>query len=337
MKKKKGKKTHLGKSFFIVTTLSLALIGIALYESSTNNSSFNLPVPATDQSTLNSENHTAKNVNNTSPTFSETSKEGFKQPYKSPPPTVTAKAFGVINLTDNVQMYVKNPNLALPPASVTKIMTAIVALERYNLDRPIVIPPKCTALEGSKVGLQPNDVLSLEDILYGLLVQSGADAACAIANINDPTEFIEKMNQKANDLGMGSTVFENEVGFDAENRHFSSINDIIKLSKEALKYSSFRKIIGTKKVTLKSLSSTTKYELKNTNNLLFTIPGTVGIKTGYTEDAKGCLSYLHENKGQEILIVILGSEDRFKDTLTLLNWAQEQIELLKQTETNLGG
>ena len=252
--------------------------------------------------------------------------ESFVQPYKNPPPEISAKSYNVINLTTNQKMFGINPDLALPPASVTKIMTALIALEQYDLDKPVVVPERCTKLEGSKVGFLANDVLTLEDVLYGLLVRSGADAACSIANIVDEKDFIERMNRKADQIGMENTSFANEIGYDQQNKHFSTVNDLTKLSKEALKYSTFRKIVGTKEVTLKSLNSARAYKIKNTNDLLFTVPGTVGIKTGFTAEAGECLVYLYQNKKQEILIIILGSEDRFGDTTALLRWAKEQIE-----------
>lgn len=265
----------------------------------------------------------------------ETQEEPFKKPYINPPPEISAKAYGVVNLNEELVMFKKNPNLILPPASVTKIMTAIVALENYDLDKSVVVPPQCTKLNGSSVGFLANEVLTLQDLLYGLLVRSGADAACAIASINSQEEFIDKMNKKADELGMTNTTFQNEIGFDAENSHFSTINDLEKLTLYALKSGVFRKLVGTTEVTLTSLNPGTSYKIKSTNDLLFTIPGTVGIKTGFTQNAGECLSYLYENKGQSILITILGSENRFGDTSKLLKWANEEIALLTSDKESL--
>lgn len=268
-------------------------------------------------------------------------KEKFKSPYKEPPPEIQAKAYGVVNLTDDVVMYTKNPDEELPPASITKIMTAIVALEEYDLNKPVVMPENCTKLDAAKVGIKPNEVLTMEDMLFGLLVKSGADAACAIANVGDENEFVNKMNQKAKELELQHTNFKNEIGLDSldtekVNEQRSSVNDILKISRYALKFSAFRKIVGTKTITIKT-STGNSYTIDNTNDLLFSIPGTVGIKTGFTDEARGCLSYLYENKGQEVLIVILGSEDRFTDTKTLLDWANQQIKLIKADNASFGG
>lgn len=271
----------------------------------------------------------------------------YKAPYKNPPPEVSARAYAVVSLSSDLTMYTKNPDEKLPIASITKIMTAIVALQEYDLNKPVVMPERCTKLAAARVGIKPNDVLTMEDMLFGLLVKSGADAACAISNSTDEAEFVSKMNQKAKELGLQHTNFINEIGFDSLNEEninnqVSSVNDILKMSKYALKFSAFRKIVGTKTVTLKTLNVNsqnlpTSYSIENTNDLLFSIPGTVGIKTGFTEEARGCLSYLYENRGQEILIVILGSEDRFKDTKALLDWANEQIKLIKAENAAFGG
>lgn len=246
----------------------------------------------------------------------------------SQPPEVSAKAYSIVNLNDNIEIFSKNPNLPLPPASVTKIMTAIIALEEYQLSREIVIPEYCTRYNASKVGFKAYDVITVQDALYGLLVQSGADAACAIANIeSNEKAFIDKMNRKANELGLQNTSFENEIGLDSLSNQYSSVNDIIKLSEYALKYDTFRKIVGTKEVNISPLNSpSTIYRLRNTNELLFTLPGSIGIKTGSTPEAGECLSYLYENPidDQRILIVLLGSNNRFADTKTLLDWAKNE-------------
>ncbi|PJA40957.1 hypothetical protein CO178_01265 [candidate division WWE3 bacterium CG_4_9_14_3_um_filter_34_6] len=246
--------------------------------------------------------------------------------YKNLPPEISANAYGVFDMKNPSHLYTKNADLPLPPASVTKIMTAIIALEEYSLDEPVVVPSKCVNINGSSVGFSANEVFTLQDMLYALLVKSGADAACSIASIYDETEFIEKMNRKANELGMQKTRFENEIGFDSEKHQFSTVNDLEKLTKYALASGIFRKIVGADDANLRPLNGSSKiYKITNTNELLFTIPGTVGIKTGTTDDAGECLIYLYENKGQEIMIVILGSTDRFGDTIKLLDWAKTYL------------
>ncbi len=243
------------------------------------------------------------------------------------PPEISAKAYGIYTFEkgEYKKMTDKNPDVMLPMASVTKVMTALVALENYDLDKPVVIPANCVGINASSVGFRPNDVLSLQDVLYGLLVKSGADAACAIANIDNEADFITKMNQKAAELGMTNTKFTNAIGLDNSDAHVSDINDLKILVTAALKYGSFRKIVGTEDITITSKSTGARYNVRNTNDLLFSIPGTVGIKTGFTDSAGECLAYLYQNKDQEILIIVLGSADRFGDTSKLLNWAKAEL------------
>lgn len=253
---------------------------------------------------------------------------------KTQPPVISARAYGIYELKDGDYREVtsKNPQTILPMASVTKVMTAIIALEEYDLDKPVAIPAKCVGLNGSSVGFRANDVFTLQDLLYGLLVKSGADAACAIANIDNEADFIVKMNEHAQAMGMEQTKFTNAIGFDNSDAHVSDINDLKILVTHALKYSTFRKIVGTGEYTLVSKSSGAPYRIRNTNELLFSIPGTVGIKTGYTDSAGECLTYLYQNKDQEILIVILGSADRFGDTSKLLEWAKTELKEMNEPD-----
>lgn len=242
------------------------------------------------------------------------------------PPSIDAKAYLVMDVKADEVLYSQNPDMQLPPASLTKIMTAVVAMEQYSLSKTVVIPEKCVGLNGTSIGFKVNEVFTLEDLLYGLLVRSGADAACAVANISSEADFLKMMNEKAKEIGLEKTVFQNEIGFDAENNQLTSVEDIRKLSLYALNISTFRKIVGTKSVAIKNINTGQTYSFQNTNDLLFTIPGTVGIKTGTTEKAGQCLSYLYQNRDREILVILLGSQDRFKDTTALLNWANEELD-----------
>lgn len=266
-----------------------------------------------------------------SQTPNENSLQDTPRVLKTQPPQISARAYGIYELENGEYKEVtsKNPQTILPMASVTKVMTAIIALEEYDLDKPVAIPAKCVGINGSSVGFRANDVFTLQDLLYGLLVKSGADAACAIANIDNEADFIAKMNNHAIEMGMTQTKFTNAIGFDNSDAHVSDINDLKILVTQALKYSTFRKIVGTGEYTLISKSRGAPYRIRNTNELLFSIPGTVGIKTGYTDSAGECLTYLYQNKNQEILIVILGSADRFGDTSKLLEWAKTEL-----SETN---
>ncbi len=249
--------------------------------------------------------------------FNHLTIQPLRIPTSPPEASISAKAVFVIdNQTDTV-LYEKNPDQRLPMASLTKIMTALIVLEKFQLDEIIAVPEVCAALPPSKIGLAAGQKLTVEELLYGMLVVSGSDASCALSHHFDG-DFLELMNQKAADFGLSQTHFENEVGFDGEDgNHLSTASDLVKLSQAALKNGVFRKIVGTREVSVGG------YSLTSTNELLFTLPGTTGIKTGETPEAKGCLAISYERGGHEIIGVLLGSDDRFPDAYTILDWIFE--------------
>lgn len=242
-----------------------------------------------------------------------------------PPPELSAASALVLDLDTNQILYAKNPHLPHPPASTTKMLTALVALETFDLNRPVSIPPSCTRLPGNRAGFLGNEVVTVESLIYGLLVVSGADAACALANLEgNEIEFVEKMNQRAEELDLKQSYFTNPIGFDSQGiEHLSSAWDLAKIAIEATKNNVFRKIMGTREVTLESLINQRLYHLENTNRLLRELPGTTGVKTGFTEGAQGCLVFTYQNQDWQILSVVLGapgSDNRFEETKALLDW-----------------
>jgi D-alanyl-D-alanine carboxypeptidase len=181
------------------------------------------------------------------------------------------------------------------------------------------------------MGLDANERINVEGLLYGMLVNSGADAACALSHHYNGN-FIGLMNQKASDLGLLNTHFENETGLDGLNgNHYSTAEDLVRLSKVALENGVFRKIVGTRQANIPNATQSRWHGLTSTNKLLFTRPGTTGIKTGYTEKAKGCLAVSYEREGREIIGVILGSDDRFGDTETILDWVITAFQFPSKT------
>ena len=242
--------------------------------------------------------------------FNNLTIQPFRIPDSPPMATVSATAAYVIDGETDTVLYEKNPDQRSPMASLTKIMTAIVVLDNFQLDEIVAVPELCTHLPPFKVGYAAGQKLTVEELLYGMLVSSASDASCALSHHFDG-DFLELMNRKVVELGMTQTHFENEIGLDGENgNHLSTAKDLVILSKEALKNGVFRKIVGTAQWQ----------GLTSTNELLFTLPGTTGIKTGYTEQAGGCLAVSYEREGHEIVGVILGSEDRFGDMQEILNW-----------------
>lgn len=341
--KNKGKTNKLEKHHQTSTYVTAVIAGICV-SLIIAGAVYRLNSPKTETKPLQEQKQTqekqvasAKKENQQNSTKKEEEKpKKEKKLYIDEPPEITAKAFAVENMKTGERIYGKNTNEKLPPASITKIMTALVALDRYNLNKAVPVPKECTTVEGSKAGFKPYDVFTIEDLLYAMLVKSSADAACTLASIDGHETFLIAMNQKAKSLGMNNTHFQNEIGLDSPDAQLSTVDDINKMVKAALKYKIFQIIVGTQTKTVTSLNSKNKYVLHNTNDLL-TLPGTVGIKTGYTENAGQCLTYLYENKGEELLITVLGSQDRFKDTKALLDWTITQIKKVSEKEKQLGG
>lgn len=237
-----------------------------------------------------------------------------------PAPLLSAKSILVKDLTTGTPLYYKDPQTRLPIASTTKIMTALVASEYFDQNSPLVVGDSST-IGGATVGLKKGETLSFRSLLYGMLLNSGNDAAYAIAE-NYPggvIGFVSAMNKKAAVLGLQNTHFENPAGFDNVN-NFSSASDLSKITEEAINNPNLAKIFATKETEVISLDKKYKHELKNLNKLLTQVTGVMGVKTGYTDLAKENLVTLIDREGRRVLIVILGSDDRFGETTNLISW-----------------
>ncbi len=232
----------------------------------------------------------------------------------------TAQSYLVFDESSKEIVGGKNINKKMPIASLTKLATALVSIEKFPLDLQLTVPQKCIGLEGNNVGLKLNERFYVEDLLYGLLLRSASDAACVLYQ-NYPggmSVFIKDMNNLAKSLNMNNTNFVNPIGLDHPN-HYSTALDLLKLINHYKKVETLKIISGTRDYTLKSLNSNSVYYILNTNELLHKIPGTVGYKTGYTTKAKECLIYGYNNQNKKVIIIALGSSNRFYDTKNLLD------------------
>lgn len=235
------------------------------------------------------------------------------------PPQLSAEAVLVIDLPSQVVLFQKNPQMRLAPASTTKLMTALVALDQYKLDDVLTVEKVFS--EGKTMGLAVGDKLTVESLLYGVLVHSANDAAFVLAQ-NSPggyDHFIREMNKKAKIFSLENTHFTNPAGLE-ENAHYTSARDLARLATIALNNPTVAKIVGTPAITVHDVGFTRFYKLENVNALLGKIPGVLGVKTGWTENAGECLITALNKNGKKILVVILGSQDRFGETDTLINW-----------------
>ena len=242
-------------------------------------------------------------------------------------PDISAKAILVVDLTTDQVLHEKNADLALAPASVTKLMSALVAQDIYDHMDVLKVPLECVQLPGMKLGLFAEETLSYLDLLNATLIASSNDATCTLANgFISQEAFVEKMNEKAMRLGLTSTHLTNPVGFDDPDfNHFSTARDLYKLVESVKKDPVLSNIVRKKSYTLSSGQiMRTAY---STNQLLWTIPETVGIKTGTTTLAGQVLIYEYRDssRDKDLLIVLMGSQDRFGEVNQILDWVSSRF------------
>ena len=236
-----------------------------------------------------------------------------------PVPQLSALAIAAMDTRTGKILYEKNINKQMAPASTTKIMTAIIASEHFSSADLLTVPQEAI-VGGSTMGLKPGEQLSFRSLLYGLMLNSGNDAAFTIA-INYPggyDKFISKMNEKASELGLKDTHFNNPAGFDSPT-HYSSAHDLLQIGKAAMVNAKLGKVFSTKETSVTSIDKSHIHVLKNLNKLL-NEDGVIGIKTGTTEMAGESLVGLVEKNGQTLLIVVLNSDDRFGEMKSLIDW-----------------
>jgi D-alanyl-D-alanine carboxypeptidase (penicillin-binding protein 5/6) len=261
---------------------------------------------------------------------------GFKELIPTPPPypvnknyyplpELSASSVIILDVDSMACLYEKNPRQRMSPASTTKVMTALVALEHYPLDKTITVPN--LKVDGNLINLVAGEELMVESLLYGLLVGSGNDAAVALAE-NYPggfTAFIEAMNKKALELNLENTHFVNSAGLDQES-HFSTAKDLALLSISAMKNPTFAKIVSTSETVMTDVTGTHIHNLKNTNELIGKVEGVRGVKTGWTQNAGECLISFVEREGHKVIVVVLGSQNRFAESQNLIDWVFKNFE-----------
>lgn len=239
---------------------------------------------------------------------------------------ITAKSAIVIDKATGSVLFEKNANERTAMASLTKVMTGIVALESgANLDDTVLLSSETVGLEGANVGLEDGEEIRAKDLLYGTLIASGNDAAVSLAKYigRDVDSFVAKMNQQAQVLGLNDTRFKNPCGLDADN-HFSTARDLAKLFDYATDNNSFREIIAMQSYDANALNKETVHHFETTNKLFDIYLDMKGGKTGFTDEAMFSFVSLFDNgQGNEIIVVVLGSDlngNQFQDTKALADW-----------------
>jgi len=236
-------------------------------------------------------------------------------------PEISAESGLVVDINSGNIVFEKNSKAKMNIASLVKIMTAVVALEHKRLDEKIIVSERAAGIGENTMGITEGEVYTLEELLYGLMLNSGNDSAYAIAegvagNVND---FVNWMNIKAGELNLSDTEFFDPSGLDDSTN--STAADLVKLSRYAMQNEDFKKIVGTVDMEL-PYSEMHKYlYLENQTNLLTTYPGVGGIKTGYTEEAGYCLVTYAKNEDVELIGVVLNAVNRKFDMLNMLDYA----------------
>lgn len=236
------------------------------------------------------------------------------------PASMSGISILAIDLETQAILYEKNAMARIPIASLTKLMTAAIILEENDPNDIVTVSQKAASESGSRMGLYAGEKITVRNLFYGLMIESGNDAALALAEHNAGSEkaFIEKMNTNAKKLGLEDTYYKNTNGLDAAGA-YSSARDLVALSSHILKDESIREVVRQSTASVSSENGD-EHELINTNILLGQM-GIKGFKTGKTPLAGECLITLADSPdGHEILTVVLGSENRFIDTKILVDW-----------------
>ncbi|MEW9669685.1 D-alanyl-D-alanine carboxypeptidase family protein [Ammoniphilus sp. 3BR4] len=246
----------------------------------------------------------------------------FSIPAAEAAPSISAQAAAVIDVESGRVLYEKQGNAKMRVASLTKIMTAIVAVEEGRLDEVVTTPDHAVGTEGSSIYLRKGEQLTLEQLLYGLMLRSGNDAAVTIAeHIGGSIEgFARLMNEKAEYLGLRQTHFTNPHGLDDSNEHYSTALEMAKISAYALKNEDFRRIVSTKVIKIPQHGEKWDRKLVNKNKMLNLYEGADGVKTGYTKLAKRCLVSSATKEGRQIAVVTLNAPNDWDDHARLLDY-----------------
>lgn len=236
-------------------------------------------------------------------------------------PEISAQSAVLMDAQSNRILLEYNPHLKLPMASTTKIMTALVALENEDIKKNIKIKENCIGIEGSSIYLQEGEIISLEDLLYGLMLRSGNDAAIAIANHigKGVDNFVRLMNQRAKGIGANSTNFMNPHGLHDDN-HYTTAYDLALITSEAMKIDKFKEIVSTKVWKANRDKNNIFY---NKNKTLWEYDGGDGVKTGYTIRSGRCLVTSATRDDTQLIAVVLNDSNWFEDCYKLMNYGFE--------------
>lgn len=249
-------------------------------------------------------------------------------------PKTNSRRYIVYDRISKSMIIGKNEDVKSAMASTTKIMTSIVILEKADLDEMVTVSAKAGGTGGSRLGLKKGDKASVKNLLYGLMLRSGNDAAVALAEHvgGSVKEFAELMNEKASELGLTNTHFVTPHGLDDAN-HYTTALELAKLTDYAMNNETFSKIVGTKSITI--YINNQPRQINNTNELLGALNGVVGVKTGFTNNAGRCLVTETKRNNMDIITIVLGADtkkDRTKDSVNLIEYTFSKYKMYNVEE-----
>ena len=249
-------------------------------------------------------------------------------------PKTNSRRYIVYDRISKSMIIGKNEDVKSAMASTTKIMTTIVILEKVDLNEKVTVSAKAGGTGGSRLGLKRGDKTSVRDLLYGLMLRSGNDAAVALAeHVGGSVKgFAELMNEKAIELGLTNTHFVTPHGLDDAN-HYTTALELAKLTDYAMDNETFAKIVGTKSTTI--YINNQSRQINNTNELLGVLNGVVGVKTGFTNNAGRCLVTETKRNNMDIITIVLGADtkkDRTKDSVNLIEYTFSKYKMYNLEE-----
>ena len=249
-------------------------------------------------------------------------------------PKTNSRRYIVYDRISKSMIIGKNEDVKSAMASTTKIMTTIVILEKADLNEKVTVSAKAGGTGGSRLGLKRGDKTSVRDLLYGLMLRSGNDAAVALAeHVGGSVKgFTELMNAKATELGLTNTHFVTPHGLDDAN-HYTTALELAKLTDYAMDNETFAKIVGTKSTTI--YINNQPRQINNTNELLGVLNGVVGVKTGFTNNAGRCLVTETKRNNMDIITIVLGADtkkDRTKDSVNLIEYTFSKYKMYNLEE-----
>jgi D-alanyl-D-alanine carboxypeptidase (penicillin-binding protein 5/6) len=246
------------------------------------------------------------------------------------PPAVNARGAVLMDAASGRILWERNGDKRLPMASTTKIMTALVALKYGDPDEKIKVRANTTRIEGSSIWLEEGEVLTLTQLLYGLMLRSGNDAAETIAQAvaGDVDSFVDLMNRTARELGADDTHFVNPHGLPADD-HYTTARDLAVITRAALEVPLFREIVACEHKVIPWRGHPYDRAMRNKNRLLWELPGCTGVKIGYTKQAGRCLSASAMRNGMELIAVVLDCPSYFETCAAILEYGFDEYRICR--------